>query len=132
MSKYMSSNKVNEQEYEQVVFSGPKRNFEKSEEYKNASRTKTTHMERCLDKTTDAIAQPEPLLETRMIIQKARMGKKMTQKELAQAMKPPVTPSVITKWENGSEQPVGAQKACLQRILGVKIPTSKKTKKVDI
>lgn len=123
MSKYTPSHIVNDQDHEQVVFRGKPSSHPKSEEYKAHSRTQVTKREKELDQSTDAIAPPQPLIETRMIIQKARLALKMSQKDLAAQLN--MKPALINEWESGKSQPTGPIKGKLERILKVKIPISK-------
>ena len=60
------------------------------------------------------------------IMMQSRVQKKMTQQELAQSMNIPVT--IIRDWESGKVAPSNRQIVILERVLGAKLPRSKKKK----
>jgi DNA-binding transcriptional regulator YiaG len=62
--------------------------------------------------------------EVKQAIMKARMAKKMTQKQLAQALNEQA--SVIQKYEQGKQVPTNAQLAKIEKVLGTKLPRIKK------
>ena len=63
-------------------------------------------------------------LELRMVIQKARNAKNMTQKELAQSLN--IKPEFIQQYECGKAKPDNNLLGKMERILGVKLRGLKK------
>eukprot|EP00802_Teleaulax_amphioxeia_P029859 Tamp_32142.p1 GENE.Tamp_32142~~Tamp_32142.p1 ORF type:complete len:182 (-),score=41.67 Tamp_32142:129-596(-) len=73
------------------------------------------------DEDSAPMAMPN---EVKQAIVKARSAKKMTQKQLAQAMNEQA--SVIQKYEQGRQVPTNAELAKMEKILGTKLPRIKK------
>tara|TARA_B110000467_G_C18045911_1_gene328446 strand:- start:225 stop:575 length:351 start_codon:yes stop_codon:yes gene_type:complete len=77
-----------------------------------------------LDEITEAKPLPKSSQELRISLQKARMAKKLNQKQLAGLLG--LTAPQIAKYENGKEVPSNQMLAKMEKILGVKLPRVKK------
>ena len=67
---------------------------------------------------------PLPFFRPPLLHAQARMAKKLTQKQLAQALNEQA--SVIQKYEQGKQVPTNAELAKMEKILGTKLPRIKK------
>lgn len=74
---------------------------------------------RKLDETTEPAALEKVGTEVRVAIQKARLGKKMSQAELAKQINERV--QVVQEYESGKAVPNQAVLAKMERVLGVKL-----------
>ena len=78
------------------------------------------------DKKTSAIlsddppAPAKPTLSFCLSLQKSRVAKKLTQKQLAQKMN--VQQAIVQGWESGKQIPTGPQKSTLNRLLNTTLP----------
>ena len=80
--------------------------------------------EQKLDDVTEAKPMPKSTQELRVSLQKARIAKKLNQKQLAGLLG--LNAPQIAKYENGKEVPSNAMLAKIERVLGVKLPRVKK------
>lgn len=80
-----------------------------------------------LDEDSGNYKHREVSHDFKIALMQARMAKKMTQKDLAQAIQQP--PAVIQTYENGKAIPDGQVIMKLNRVLGVKLPQIKAGKK---
>ena len=77
---------------------------------------------RKLDDATDVKKPPNLHITFRTTLQKARLSKQWTQKDLANRLN--VKPTVVQSYENGTVQcPDRSLVAKMSRILGVRLPT---------
>ncbi|KAK4283726.1 hypothetical protein QN277_000648 [Acacia crassicarpa] len=74
---------------------------------------------RKLDEETEPAALEKVRPEVRMVIQKARLEKKMSQADLAKQINE--RPQVVQEYENGKAVPNQAVLAKMERVLGVKL-----------
>lgn len=74
---------------------------------------------RKLEEGTEPAALGRVAAEVRQAIQKARLGKKMSQAELAKHINE--RPQVVQEYENGKAVPNQAVLAKMERVLGVKL-----------
>tara|TARA_B110000008_G_scaffold279990_1_gene330346 strand:+ start:445 stop:798 length:354 start_codon:yes stop_codon:yes gene_type:complete len=72
----------------------------------------------------DIVAPPKTSQELKLAIQKGRLMKKISQKQLATNMN--TTTQLISQYENGKVVPSNAIIAKLEKQLGVKLPRPKK------
>ena len=79
-----------------------------------------------LDNSTSASKQNTVSLSFSRALQKARLQKKLTQAQLAQAVN--VTPKVIQEYESGKAVPNGNQINRINQQLGVSLPSTKLSK----
>eukprot|EP00308_Calcidiscus_leptoporus_P026282 CAMPEP_0119398258 /NCGR_PEP_ID=MMETSP1334-20130426/140751_1 /TAXON_ID=127549 /ORGANISM="Calcidiscus leptoporus, Strain RCC1130" /LENGTH=132 /DNA_ID=CAMNT_0007422115 /DNA_START=911 /DNA_END=1309 /DNA_ORIENTATION=+ len=77
-----------------------------------------------LENETDELKHAQVPKELKQAIQKARMAKGLTQKQLAQQLN--MQPQTINEYENGKAIPQNAEIAKIERALGVKLPRVKK------
>jgi len=68
-------------------------------------------------------------MDIKQAIQRARMDKKLSQKELSAKLCVPA--NVIHHYENGTVLPTNAFIARIESVLQTKLPRVKKTKKLD-
>lgn len=118
----------NHQDWKEVVF---KKKYTKEESKQKAIKegniksvrkfkgSDEAHKKRKLDEETETFKHEKVNLSVGKAIQKARMEKKLTQKELA--MKLMVKTNVITDYENGKAIPDNKLLSKMQRLLGVKL-----------
>lgn len=81
---------------------------------------------RKLDEGTEPAALDRVQTEVRQAIQKARLGKKMSQSDLAKQINE--RPQVVQEYENGKAVPNQAVLAKMERVLGVKLRGLKNAK----
>ena len=118
----MNEHEINNQDWDQVTFKKKltKKEKETTKEKrfdgcKNTNRPNGMNM-RKLDETTDAEAHKKVSHNLRMQIQQARLGKQMTQKELANRCNLDV--KTIQQYESGTAIPNPAVLNKLRRVLG--------------
>ncbi|PKI50790.1 hypothetical protein CRG98_028785 [Punica granatum] len=93
--------------------------FDAGSNKKSSSAAAPVVYARKLDEGTEPAALEKVPVEVRLAIQKARLGKKMSQAELAKQINEP--PKVVQEYENGKAVPNQAVLAKMERVLGVKL-----------
>lgn len=90
---------------------------------KHSSNNHKTKAQQQLE-DNDIVAPPKMSQELKLAIQKGRLMKKISQKQLATNMN--TTVQLISQYENGKVVPSNAIIAKLEKQLGVKLPRPKK------
>ena len=81
---------------------------------------------KALEDNLESFVVPKVTLSLSKAIQKARLDKKMSQKELAMRLN--VRQTIITNYENGKARPSNLFISRMEKILGTKLPRIKKNR----
>ena len=107
------------QDWNTVVFN----NVSKESREKQLHKERSKNSNRQFNNLTTRLEPPKDLGK---IISQARTSKNLTQKQLAIQLQ--VAQQTYALWENGRETPTNLQISNIEKILGIKLPRSKKVK----
>ena len=107
------------QDWNTVVFNNVSR--ESKENKLKEQRSKNSNKQ--FNNLTTRLEAPKDLGKT---ISQARTSKNLTQKQLANQLQ--VAQQIYALWESGKEIPTNLQIACIEKVLCIKLPRSKKVK----
>lgn len=134
----MNGDAVNNQDWEPVVFRKPAKKIQQEQKKKGNAPKKLRHTSANSNSANVNVSKIEESNETKhdtvshdmkMVIQRGRTSKGLTQKALANQCNMPV--ARIQQYENGSAIPNAQELQKLRRVLGIAIKAPKKKKPSD-